>query len=300
MLGSSMSGTDRPERKALEAIHACAAADVQSASPQRGWDNIAASRFRSGRLHIDLPPQQVPVFGVNYGSAIQVGCIGQARALRFKPGHLVIAPSDVPSQWTCDRLCDVVIVCLSRDLLDGAMGESTQRDPRSIEIIPRFAIRDLVLERIAHQLLREVIRPEPGTQMRVQERAHDLAIHLLRAHSNHGRPLDRQARTIPPRKLKRVKDFICANLNQDLSLAEVAAVAEMTLFHFAKAFREATGSAPHRYLIEHRILRARTLLHDPKLSIRGIATAVGFTHSHFTRLFTRHMGMTPSAFRNLL
>ena len=74
----------------------------------------------------------------------------------------------------------------------------------------------------------------------------------------------------------------------------------MSKFHFAKAFRQATGCAPHRYLTEHRILRGRTLLHDRSLSIRHIASAIGFTHSHFTRLFTRHMGMTPTAFRELL
>jgi AraC family transcriptional regulator len=259
------------------------------------------STFQLGRLCFDLPPLCVLALGVNYGPTVHLERGGGwGRGMRFKPGHLAIIPPDRPTRWKFDRVCSIVAVCFAREVLDRVISESTHRDPQSIEIVPRFAIRDLIIERAAHQLLRELVRPEPGAAMRVQAHAHDLAAQLLRAHSNLAQPLDRQARTIPPHKLKRVKDFICANLARDMSLAEVAAVADMTLFHFAKAFQQATGTSPHRYLIEHRILRARSLLHNPSLTIRTVAAAVGFTHSHFTRLFGRYMGMTPSAFRRLL
>jgi AraC-like DNA-binding protein len=49
-----------------------------------------------------------------------------------------------------------------------------------------------------------------------------------------------------------------------------------------------------------RLCEARTLLHDPRLPIGEIARTAGLTHSHFTALFTRWLGMTPSAFRNVL
>jgi transcriptional regulator GlxA family with amidase domain len=52
--------------------------------------------------------------------------------------------------------------------------------------------------------------------------------------------------------------------------------------------------------VELRLSRARTLLHDPGVPIWEVAMTVGFTHSHFTALFTRHMGMTPSTFRDVL
>jgi AraC family transcriptional regulator len=291
---------DRHERRALKSLHARMAADVQLASPERGWDMIAASRFRLGRLLVDLPPLGVPAFGVNYGPTIQLERTGRVRPAIFQPGHLAIVPPRLSTRWVSDRVCDIVAVCLSWDALQRVALECTRRTLQSIEIVAKFGIRDLVLERISHQLLREMAQPEAGMRMRVQTLAYELAIHMLRTHSNLGRPVHHQARTIPPHKLKRAKDYICANLTRDLSLDEVAAVAGMTKFHFAKAFRQATGSAPHRYLIEHRILRGRTLLHDRSLSIHAIASKVGFTHSHFTRLFTRHMRMTPTAFRELL
>jgi AraC family transcriptional regulator len=74
----------------------------------------------------------------------------------------------------------------------------------------------------------------------------------------------------------------------------------MSLCHFAKAFKRATGRTPHQYLTAQRLLYARALLHDGSLSIREIASSVGLSHSHFTVVFTRQFGMTPSKFRAVL
>jgi AraC family transcriptional regulator len=103
-----------------------------------------------------------------------------------------------------------------------------------------------------------------------------------------------------PRKLKRAHDFIAANLDADMSLKDIAAAAGMSLFHFAKSFKEATGRSPHQFLTEFRLLQARSLLHDATLSIGEVAKAVGLSHGRFTAVFAREMGMTPSEFRAVL
>ncbi len=297
-----MSTARRPERKALEVFRAQAAADVQLLSPERDWGTVAVSRLHLGRIDFPVPPLHVPVFGINYGTPFHLqGTIdGRTARVRHGPGHIAIAPPDFATRWVCDKAVDIVVVSLSGDVLDRSIAEGAARDSRSVEIIPRFIVRDLVLERIAHQLLREIAYPESGGRLRIDARALELAGRLLGAHSNIGRPLDHRPRIVQPAKLKRVSEFIDANLARDLALAELAAAADMTLFHFAKAFRDTTGLAPHQYVTERRLLEARTLLHDENQSIGAIATAVGFTHSSFTRLFTQHMGMTPTAFRELL
>ena len=103
-----------------------------------------------------------------------------------------------------------------------------------------------------------------------------------------------------PKKLRRAEEFIQANLRSEMSLQDIADAAEMSLFHFAKAFKQATGRPPYQYLTEQRLSQARTLLHDPRLSIGEVARAVGFSHSHFTAVFARIMNMTPSKFRDVL
>jgi AraC family transcriptional regulator len=103
-----------------------------------------------------------------------------------------------------------------------------------------------------------------------------------------------------PSKLKRAEDFIVSNLQIDMSLDDIAGAAGMSLFHFAKAFRQTTGRTPHRYLTEQRLLHARSLLHDRSFSIGQIAKAVGLSHGRFTAVFGREMRMTPSEFRDVL
>jgi AraC family transcriptional regulator len=290
------------QRDALQLLHTHAGADVRLVSPESGWDVVAASRFRFGKTDIPLPPLCVPVFGVSYGALFHAECMlqGQPRSGRYAPGSIAIVPPDFAARWLCDKAADVVVVHLSRDVLDHSIVEGAGRNPGSVEIIPKFVIRDVVLERIAHQLLHEITWPQDATRLRVEAWALELAARLLDAHSNLGRPLDSRRRIIPIHKLRRVEEFIDANLARNPSLAEVATAADMTLFHFAKAFRQTTGRAPHRYITEQRLLKARTLLHNAALPIGAIADAVGLTHSHFTRLFTRHMAMTPKSFRELL
>ena len=70
--------------------------------------------------------------------------------------------------------------------------------------------------------------------------------------------------------------------------------------HFAHAFREATGVAPHRYVLELRVNRAKTLLRQSDLPITEVAERVGCSsHSHFSVLFHRVAGLTPRQFRSL-
>jgi AraC family transcriptional regulator len=103
-----------------------------------------------------------------------------------------------------------------------------------------------------------------------------------------------------PTRLKRAQEFMRANLTKPLSLRDIADAAGMSVYHFARGFKHAAGMPPHRYLTELRLAQARTLLHDPRLSIGEVARAVGSTHSHFTALFARRMGMTPTQFRGVL
>jgi AraC family transcriptional regulator len=178
--------------------------------------------------------------------------------------------------------------------------EVIDRDPRSVEIAPRFLIRDLALERVAHRLLREIAEPRPESPLVAETLAQELVGHLVAIHSSVSVAGSGKCHALAPSRLKRVEEFMRANLAQPVSLRDIAAAAGMSLYHFARGFRQATGRPPHRYLLELRLCEARTLLHDPRLPIGEIARTVGYAHSHFTAVFARHMGMTPSTFRDVL
>ena len=105
--------------------------------------------------------------------------------------------------------------------------------------------------------------------------------------------------SLPSPTLGRVLEFVARHLDKPLSLERLAAVAGMDLFRFARAFKQSTGSSPHRYLLEARITRAKELLRDRTISITEIALRTGFaTPSHFSVTFRRITSLAPRAFRD--
>jgi AraC family transcriptional regulator len=291
----------QPERSALQTVLQLADARTALASPPSSWKSVAATRFRMGKVDVSLPALGLPAYGVNYGQhmRLQRTLNGRTVGTSAGAGQLSLLTPDAQSRWTFDQPGDVALVFLNDEVFDRAIAESVGRGRGGVEIAPKFAIRDLVLERIAHQLLKEISEPGPASALRTEELAQELAAHLLRAHSN---VPERQGRTlaIAPSKLKRAEEFMLSRLDGELSLVDIADAAGMSLFHFAKAFRRATGKAPHQYLTAQRLLRARTLLHDRRVPIGQIAKSVGLSHAHFTAVFNQHLGMTPTKFRDVL
>jgi AraC family transcriptional regulator len=98
--------------------------------------------------------------------------------------------------------------------------------------------------------------------------------------------------------LNRVLDYIGANLQSEIRLEELAAVANLSVFHFARAFRESVDTTPHQYVLERRIDMAKTLLRSRDWNLEAIASATGFADaSHLSKAFRRQTGTTPKAWQ---
>jgi AraC family transcriptional regulator len=128
--------------------------------------------------------------------------------------------------------------------------------------------------------------------------ANTLAVHLLSRYSTH-----KQALSHPPKKglseeqLEDVIDYIHSHLERDVSLAELANVAQLSVFYFSRLFKQSLGVAPHQYHIQCRVDRAKQLLLGKNLSLAEIAHDVGFANQgHFNYHFKRCSGMTPKSF----
>ena len=106
-------------------------------------------------------------------------------------------------------------------------------------------------------------------------------------------------RTALPRwRLQRVREYVQLHLGQTITLSDMAAAASLSPMHFAAQFRIATGQRPHDYLLTCRIDRAKTLLATTNRALIDIALEVGFcTQAHFTTVFKRFTGNTPSLWR---
>jgi AraC-like DNA-binding protein len=103
---------------------------------------------------------------------------------------------------------------------------------------------------------------------------------------------------LPPGAMRRVREHVELHLSKSMDLVELAGVASLSVYHFARAFKQSTGVAPHHYLVHRRIERAQEMLARSELPLSEIALAAGFSdQSHLARLFRQMLGVTPGQYR---
>jgi AraC-like DNA-binding protein len=105
---------------------------------------------------------------------------------------------------------------------------------------------------------------------------------------------------LAPWQERRAKELMSAHLNEEISLSRLATECGLSVRHFARAFRLSTGMPPHRWLLQRRVDQARELLRTRALSLADVAAFCGFAdQSHFTRVFTAMVGVSPGAWRRM-
>lgn len=103
---------------------------------------------------------------------------------------------------------------------------------------------------------------------------------------------------LAPYRMKRVNEFIQAHIEEEITLNELAQDVGLSPSHFCSLFRKTAGTTPHQFVLQCRIQHAKALLAKPNRSILDVALASGFrTHQHFSRIFRRQVGVTPSTYR---
>jgi len=95
-----------------------------------------------------------------------------------------------------------------------------------------------------------------------------------------------------------VVEYIEANLDREIALSALADAAGLSTHYFSELFKQSVHVSPHQYVLRRRIERARKLLSDPRVTVLEAAVRSGFSdQSHFTKIFRRIVGVTPTGYR---
>ncbi|MEJ0092226.1 MAG: AraC family transcriptional regulator [Methylocella sp.] len=184
----------------------------------------------------------------------------------------------------------------SSQALGDAADESLEADLKSFG-----GFRDPLIEQIGRAIVAEMEAETSSGKLFVEALTSTLAARLL--HSYTWSAGDRSPALSVPKgldsqRLRRVLDFIEANLEGDLTIERMASIACLSRFYFARAFKASTGQSPHQYVSVRRLERAKSLILGADRSLADIADSLNFSsHANFTRAFRRIVGQTPSQFR---
>lgn len=215
-------------------------------------------------------------------------------------GAVDIVPAGNPAYWRMEAESEDVNMLLEERFVQRVAAEAGV-DPKETEILAFFSAREPQIERIGLSLLSEIKTGGLGGDLYAESLANVLALHLLRHHSSLGRRSKRKTEReggLSKRAFGRAIDYINDNLSRKVTLAELAGVAHVSTYHFARSFKTKTGLSPHQYVIRRRVERAKTLLADSDLTIAEVAEAVGFANqSHLAFHVRRQLGVSPKTLR---
>jgi AraC family transcriptional regulator len=209
-------------------------------------------------------------------------------------GHSIFTPAGQPSYWrgeASDTDETMLHIHLNPELVR-QVAQTAEID--AIDLVNCFSKPDLRLHQIAMLLLSELNSDGIMGRLYVESLTQVLIIHLLRNYSSSTPQIAPQHNGLTAIQLRQTIDYIQTHLDQNLSLAEIAEVINISPTYFSSLFKRATGNSPHQYVIQQRVERAKELLKTTDLAIASIAFQVGFSsQSHLTQHFKRLTGSTP-------
>ena len=214
------------------------------------------------------------------------------------PDRFCLMPKESESTWDIrDDLSFVHLYCTDEHLRD--VGEKIwDKRPLSLTLDERIFGSDPKITALYRQFLLGCDWQQHANQLTLSTASTLLLTHLLQNYSNVQWKLPVVTGGLSPFVLGNVLAFIEENLGQPLTLAELAAQAALSEYHFARMFRQSTGLAPHQYVMQRRMEKAKALVQNTATPLTDIALACGFNSaSHFSNRFRSATGMTPSQLR---
>jgi len=208
-------------------------------------------------------------------------------------GQFCIVPAGTTTRWTVSRPARSLLLRLAPSVLRET-ADAAGRPPSDASLAPAIHVRDPQIERIGWLMQAEDDAAYPSGRLFADGLAAAFAARLLAVGTRRPAPASPRG-ALPAWRLRQVIEYVEAHLGEDLALAELAGVAGYSVSHFKTLFTRAVGAPVHRFVLERRVERARTLLLAGGRSVSAVALEVGFAHpSHLARCMRRVLGVTPS------
>ena len=268
-------------------------AEISASSHGLGWSSAYASlqRERPFMGHFSTIADYLMVMHRSGPVDVTFRMDGRTVARHIPRGGIFFLPSGHECDVSLHAPLDTIHVYLRSELFTE---EACRRD-----LPPMFGDQDPILQHLAGALEQALHDEEPESSLFVDPIAQAIARRFLVMDGQGARSPDRSHRLSQP-QLRRVRDFVEANIETDIRLDAMARASGLGTKTFLRAFKASVGTSPYQYVIAVRVERAKQLLESEPLGLAEIALRCGFAHQeHLTRMFRRVVGQPPGKFRRL-
>jgi len=257
--------------------------------------------WQHGELHDSTRPMSDHVFMTYNGSARRIERRGDGKVQRSvtRDDSVTLIPASEQFQWDIYGSLNATHVYLSAQrMTDLALAAG-------MAIVPELVACTAGTDALGAHLIRVLGRGDQVndrlSSMWLDTAADMLYLHILREHAAGTRHQETFGRGgLAPWQLKRVTDYMVAHLCEDMLLADIAKLVDLSTYHFCRAFKVSTGLPPHRWRQRLRIESAQHQLLHSDLPVADIGFSVGYDDaSLFASTFRRATGCTPSEYRRL-
>jgi AraC family transcriptional regulator len=273
-----------------------------AASDRWGWAELEAARFQAASasgLEVPALTHHRLVLIARPPEELDLRYEGVKRHIPPPAGSVLVIPAGSPARWHWSGRMETLMTFLDPRLVVRVAAEAFGLDPARLTVPPLDAL-DLPHLRAAMLAVdAELTADAAGGRLAAESFANLLAVYLLRHLSAPRQPERRRDGALPRGRLRAVVEHIEEHLDAAPTLEQLAAVARLSVYHFARQFKTAIGLPPHQYVILRRVERARQLLQaGTNLSLAEVALHSGFSdQSVFCLHFKRIVGVTPRQFR---
>jgi AraC family transcriptional regulator len=247
-------------------------------------------------LAVDALPKHLIVI---HTTPQPVNVIERADSLRIqaiaKPGDVNVLSAGSWASCSWDSPLSFVSLNILPAVVEQVAAQTDHAFSTAVDLVPTFHAHDAKLLQISQWLLDEVQTYNASGKLYLDSLVNLLTVHLLRTYTSQLQE-PRSPQRLTRQQIRQAIDYLHANLAQDISLDRLAESVNISPSHLRRLFKQATGLAPHQYLLQLRVNRAKELLLTGSFSVGEVAAEVGFAdQSHLHRHFKRVFGVTPKA-----
>lgn len=271
---------------------------VDSAS--QNWKDVRVRGYHYQSLDVPIPAMRDYMIVVYRDGQTPMNrkMFGPWRNEQVGPGAVSLLTHSTDSHWHWTVPIEVHHLYISPSKVAEIASDAYDRDIRHVELQDILRADDATLINATSTLIQELESGGLGGSLFVEAVTNQVCVHLLRNYAGELREAPQVKRGLSPLQARRVREFIAEHLDDNLSLADIAKVAAISVFHLIRQFNETFGCPPYVYITHQRLERARRLIEAGDTPLKCIAASCGFSdQSHMTRLFRREFKMTPGEYR---